>query len=214
MDIKQRIGARIKATRKEVGLTVREVAEKTGSLKQARISNWEQGLRTPGPSETLLLADALDVSAAYLLCLTDQKEISDKADNLVTLVPIYNTEQVASLDKLDALDLLNYPRIPVEKQVAKNLSERAFAYRIEDNSMSPEYSLDDSVIVDPAKIPRPSQVALIVADGRVMIRKVRDKGKQGIDFVPLNQDWPVITISTIEDADVLGLVVEHRRYIP
>lgn len=213
MDIKEKIGSRIKAARKEAGLTVREVCEKSGSLKQARISNWEQGTRSPGPSEALLLARILGVSAAYLLCLTDQKDVSDKAENMITLVPLYSAEQVLSIQDINHYEVLDAQQIPVEKDVSAHLSEHAFAYKIEDNSMSPEYVPGDSVIIDPSKAPSPSQVALLVSDGRVMVRRIRDKGKEGIDFVPLNQDWPVVTLSNINEAKLLGLVIEHRRYV-
>ncbi|WP_457604303.1 helix-turn-helix domain-containing protein, partial [Legionella pneumophila] len=71
MDIREQIGNRITKARKELGITIKELAERTAELSPARISNWEQGTRSPGPMEAKLLADQLNVSAAYLLCLTD-----------------------------------------------------------------------------------------------------------------------------------------------
>ena len=68
--MKKMIGSRIAQARKANGLTIKELAEKTG-LSASRIGNWEQGTRSPGPSETKLLAEVLNIAGAWLLCLTD-----------------------------------------------------------------------------------------------------------------------------------------------
>lgn len=56
--------------RKANGLTIKVLAEMTG-LGAARIGNWEQGTRSPGPEEAKLLSSALNVASSWLLCLTD-----------------------------------------------------------------------------------------------------------------------------------------------
>ena len=56
MDIKKRIGERIVQSRKNLGLSIKALAEKTGSLAAARIGNWENGTRSPGPTEAMILA--------------------------------------------------------------------------------------------------------------------------------------------------------------
>lgn len=40
-------------------------------LGAARIGNWEQGTRSPGPEEAMVLSKELRVAASWLLCLTD-----------------------------------------------------------------------------------------------------------------------------------------------
>ena len=74
MDIREQIGNRITRSRKALGITIKALSERIGSLSAARISNWEQGTRSPGPIEAKLLASELHVSASYLLCLTDSPE--------------------------------------------------------------------------------------------------------------------------------------------
>lgn len=68
--MKKIIGGRITQARKANGLTIKALAEKTG-LGAARIGNWEQGTRSPGPEEAKVLSSELQVAASWLLCLTD-----------------------------------------------------------------------------------------------------------------------------------------------
>lgn len=70
MNMKKIIGSRITQARKANGLTIKILAEKTG-LGAARIGNWEQGTRSPGPAEVKLLSKVLNIAGAWLLCLTD-----------------------------------------------------------------------------------------------------------------------------------------------
>ncbi|MDW8961986.1 helix-turn-helix transcriptional regulator [Legionella pneumophila subsp. fraseri] len=68
--MKKIIGGRIAQARKANGLTIKALAERTG-LGAARIGNWEQGTRSPGPEEAKVLSGELQVAASWLLCLTD-----------------------------------------------------------------------------------------------------------------------------------------------
>lgn len=70
MNMKKIIGSRIAQARKANRLTVKVLAEKTG-LGAARIGNWEQGTRSPGPEEAKHLSKVLQVAASWLLCLTN-----------------------------------------------------------------------------------------------------------------------------------------------
>ncbi|RYW88283.1 XRE family transcriptional regulator [Legionella pneumophila] len=70
MNMKKIIGSRITQARKANGLTIKQLAEKTG-LGAARIGNWEQGTRSPGPEEAKLLSKALNIAGSWLLCLTN-----------------------------------------------------------------------------------------------------------------------------------------------
>lgn len=68
--MKKIIGGRITQARKANGLTIKVLAERTG-LGAARIGNWEQGTRSPGPFEAKVLSKELRVAASWLMCLTD-----------------------------------------------------------------------------------------------------------------------------------------------
>lgn len=72
--MKKEIGRRISDARKEKGFTLKKLGEKAGGLSPTRIANWEHGLRTPGPLEVKQLAAALDISPAFLMGFTEEKE--------------------------------------------------------------------------------------------------------------------------------------------
>ena len=64
---------RLKHARLVRGLKQEELAERMGHVcVPSMISNYETGTRTPGARNLLDLADALDVSADYLLGRSDE----------------------------------------------------------------------------------------------------------------------------------------------
>lgn len=83
MNMKKIIGSRITQARKANGLTIKVLAERTG-LGVARIGNWEQGTRSPGPEEAMVLSKELMVAASWLLGLTNDVT-GEKLENAVTL---------------------------------------------------------------------------------------------------------------------------------
>lgn len=72
VSLKEEIGRRIRGARDRQGWSLEELANRTGWLKKSRISNYEQGTRTPGPEEAMALGKALGVSAAWILCVDDE----------------------------------------------------------------------------------------------------------------------------------------------
>lgn len=60
------LGSRLRESIREMGITQKELSEVTG-LTQAAISRYVNGNRQPGAQNIGILADALGVSADYLL---------------------------------------------------------------------------------------------------------------------------------------------------
>jgi transcriptional regulator with XRE-family HTH domain len=59
-------GQRLKELREQAGLSQKELADKVG-LSQRAVSHWEQGLREPGWSNVVALAEALGVNCLAFL---------------------------------------------------------------------------------------------------------------------------------------------------
>ena len=64
------INERIKELRKAQGLTQVQLAEKCG-FTQGAITDWEMGKKQPSAEAIIALCKALDISADYLLGLSD-----------------------------------------------------------------------------------------------------------------------------------------------
>lgn len=69
---KEVIGNRVRKLRDELNLTLRELGVILG-LRGSRISNWEQGSRTPELDEIQNMARYFRVSAAYLAGFTEER---------------------------------------------------------------------------------------------------------------------------------------------
>ena len=80
----RRIGERLRQARHDQGLSLSELAERTGCYSKSRISNYEQGLRRMGLEEALVLSEALGhVSATFLLCLDDTPPLAPEEADLL-----------------------------------------------------------------------------------------------------------------------------------
>lgn len=228
MNIKQKIGERIAECRKNLGLNIKQLSEKTGSLAAARISNWENGTRSPGPSEAILLAKALDVAASYLLCLSNDihGEIvgpEDVLPRMLPIIPINNTHQdKKSLKKLieNTSPFSDSTKVSLEHTSKQQASKNTFATTLIDNSMQPAFLSGDIVIVDPDRQPKPGDFVLahIVSTNENIIRKYRETDEhtaknKSYELTALNADWRTVRISSGKEAEIIGAVIEHRKYL-
>lgn len=228
MDIKKRIGQRILQSRKKLGLSIKALSEKTGTLAAARIGNWENGTRSPGPTEAMILARALNVAASYLLCLSDDErgEIAIQESLLPRSVPMVllsSAHQYIQLSKQhDDISVLPevIGKISLENRSKEIASKKAFAVTVVDNSMHPKFSMNDIVIVDPEKKSQPGDFVLahIAASGNNIIRKYRESDQHSLknksfELIALNPDWGIVRVSNANEAIILATVVEHRAYL-
>ena len=218
LNIKEEIGRRILAARKAKRLTQKALGELTDDLKQSRINNWENGIRTPGPEEIKQLARALDVSPAYLMCLTEQpNEISIER----CFIPLLNHIQ-ASDPKIhtQAIKHQEYSGeasfIPVNAEFAGRLGKYAFALKMTDDSMIPEMRINDIQIIDPSASPNPSDYVAVKISGKpeVVICQYKKLSFTSSEFelMTLNDNWPNITVNENVQVEIVGKVVQNTRY--
>lgn len=216
LDIKKAIGERICEARKAKGLTLKELGNIAGDLKQTRLTNWEKGARTPGPEEIKLLASALDVSAAYLMCLSDDKEsFSSKGPS--RLVPLLNSHQVSDFSSYVQTENQNeMTMIAISLELLPNLSDNAFAFKIVDESMMPEFRVNDVIIIDPNLSPKPSDFVVAVVEGEVIVRKFKQlsasKDSNEYELVALNDDWANSHVKSNEQGRyIAGTMLQNIR---
>lgn len=220
MSIKEKIGNRITQSRKALGITIKELAERTGELSAARISNWEQGTRSPGPNEAKLLAQVLNVSASFLLCLTDNPsgELSSSS-NAIRVMPIITLDKAhlyeSALDQENILEDIK-TKIIIDNVLGRTPGQNSFAVLLTDNSMEPEFNKNDLIIVDTDVKPNPGDfvVAHIPNNAKNFLRKYSESYSSDsiYQLLPNNDLWPVIEVKAHSDAIMIGTVIEHRRF--
>jgi len=98
-------------------------------------------------------------------------------------------------------------------------SELSFALRVIGRSMQPLFERGDYIVVDPNVPPMPGDivVAKLDAENAATLKKYRPRGNDEngdpvIELVPLNEDWPTLTIDSAHRGRIIGTVVEHRKY--
>lgn len=219
MELKTKIGNRITQSRKALGITIKELAARTKSLSAARISNWEQGTRSPGPLEAKILADQLNVSASYLLCLTDspQGEFSITRGQNFQRIPV-----LLQRDAPRAKEIIEENNNKASEQLivvddfnkSKN-SEHLFAVIIEDNSMQGDFNLGDVAIVDPGLLPKPGDfvLAYVSAKQQTVLRKYREAKDYLFQLLASNELWIPLNVKKPNEVSLIGVVVEHRRFL-
>lgn len=218
MDTKEQISNRITKSRKALGITIKELSARTTSLSPARISNWEQGTRSPGPMEAKLLAEHLNVSASYLLCLTEnpQGELALNSENGMRYVPVLSMKESVHMKEITAQNSFASENTVIVDRFNKSCkSPLLFAAIVEDNSMQPELNPGDVVVVDGESMPKPGNyvLAYLCQKKQTVFRKYGEA--EGCLFQLLaNSDlWATVSIKQPEEAEILGVVVEIRKYL-
>ncbi|HHU0103059.1 TPA: helix-turn-helix domain-containing protein [Legionella pneumophila] len=224
MNIKEKIGERIFQERQAKGLTRKALAELTDDLKPSRINNWERGTRTPGPEEIKQLAEALEVAPAYLMCLTDEKQVKQEFPWLGALVPLLDAKQAC--DPKTVIQAIREDSeqhavsfIPLSPEISQKLGENAFAFRVQDDSMAPELKVGDVLIVDPDQVVRPGGLVVVqIQDmSEATVRRYKqlsaDSSIQPYELIPSNENWASIRASNSSKHEITGVVSALFRYV-
>lgn len=229
MDIKHRIGERITLSRKNLGLSIKALSEKTGSLlTAARIGNWENGSRSPGPTEAMILSKALNVAASYLLCLSSdvRGEIVLQEEFLPRVIPVIPLSSIDCNKKTLKKHNENltpftesHAKISLEYKLKETISENVFATIVAGNSMNPRFFAEDIIVVDPDLKPQPGDFVLahIASTSENIVRKYRESDQstsknKSYELIALNPDWGIIRASNANEVAIIGTVIEHREY--
>ncbi|WP_010654228.1 LexA family protein [Fluoribacter dumoffii] len=225
MNVKEKIGQRIKHERTTKGLTRKALAELTENLNISRINNYERGERTPGPEEITQLAKALEVSPAFLMGLSDDRngEIS-RNSGVGTLIPLLDYKQACDPDfYIQRIKEELHPEkisfVAVNHEHPEQLDENAFALQIRDTSMEPEFRINDILILNPSTKVNPGDfvAAIIGNNDEIVIRKFKQlsisKLEESYELVALNNDWANIHIDKDNGCTIIACVILLIRKI-
>ncbi|WP_208179103.1 LexA family transcriptional regulator [Sinorhizobium medicae] len=219
------LGEQISAARRAKKLRQHIVAEELGVTVQA-VSQWERDKTVPSPMNLMRLSRLLGVKFDGLEILKHIPMFAKPATYAPLLGPFTTLfygpgkqdDDPPYFDDFGDFIAFEDPKtemIPISWDPIGNV----FAMRIEDRSMAPNFLPGDIIIVDAGIKPEPGNFVVGQAyptKGGVF-RKYRLKGtdadgKEVVDLVPLNSDFPTTTITVTSTGEITGCLREHRRF--
>ena len=226
---------RLRAKRKERGLTQEQLAAQLNVTVQA-ISNWETNKSGASHQNIVALSKVLTVNWGWL----GYGEEVDDPDRLVEEKTIeggygnscltYSREEIslwaqrfptAEVEIVEMLDLMPGDLDTPYREtldVRFSPSGKLFATSIITESMRPEFDLNDLIIFDTGIEPAPGDYVMCYngQSRKVVFRKLRkvtlENGSNVDHLIPLNPDYPLISVNPAKSDRILGTLIEHRRY--
>ena len=185
--------------RKARGLTQVELAKYTG-LSRSQIGNYETGVRQPKPEIQELLADFFNVKLDYLM---------DRANSTINKIPVLG-KVIAGIPIEAVEEIIDY------EEISESMAQQGefFALQIKGSSMEPKFSEGDVVVVRKQEDVDNGDIAIVLVNGNEATVKKIKKFENGINLIPTNPDYDVLTYSTEEIKNlpvrIIGKVVELR----
>lgn len=197
----------LKSKRKELNLTMKQVADFVG-VSEATVSRWESGnIANMGRDKIALLSQILKITpgaiAGYDLY---QKEFNKKTGVKIPVLGL-----VRAGIPMDAVEyIIDY------EEISEDMARQGefFGLQIKGDSMEPKISEGDVVIVRKQPDVESGEIAIVLVNGdEATIKKVQ-KFNGGINLIPSNPAYDVITYTNEQieklPVRVLGKVVELR----
>lgn len=193
----------IKNYRTSHGLSLRDFAKSVG-VSHSYISQLEKGeIRYPSYERMELIAKAMGATTEWI------KKEMDGERNAIK-VPVLG-KVIGGLPIEASQEIIDYEEIT--KEMAK--TGEFFALKVKGDSMSPEISEGDVVIVKKQSDVDSGQVAIVLVNGNEATIKRVKKLENGIMMIPFNQTYSpwAYTAEEIESlpVQIIGRVVECRK---
>lgn len=215
---------KLKARRKELKLTQKEIADQLGISYQA-YSAWERGVKAPSKEKVSQLEQILSVPKGYfteieIVRLYDTLSSQGKAQ-VVTyareLVQKERSQKVMSISKklyeyhvyekmsagigASVYDDRNYDTVYFDEELAHD-----FASWVSGDSMEPKYHNGSVALIRETGFDYDGAVYAVVCNNQTYIKRVyREEG--GLRLVSINPKYKDIFISYDEDPRVVGIIV-------
>ncbi|OFN94998.1 MULTISPECIES: XRE family transcriptional regulator [Streptococcus] len=215
---------KLKARRKELKLTQREIAEKLGISFQA-YSAWERGIKEPSKEKVAQLENILKVSKGYFtqieivrlyhsLSKQGQEKVVLYARNLsqeekaqkVTAMPerLYEYrvyERMSAGIGASVYDDQNFDTVYFNEELAHD-----FASWVSGDSMEPKYQNGSVALIRETGFDYDGAVYAVVCNNQTYIKRVY-REENGLRLVSINPKYKDILISYEEDPRIVGIIV-------
>ena len=215
---------KLKARRKELKLTQREIAEKLGISFQA-YSAWERGIKEPSKEKVSQLENILKVSKGYFtqieivrlyhsLSKQGQEKVVLYARNLsqeekaqkVTAMPerLYEYrvyERMSAGIGASVYDDQNFDTVDYNEELAHD-----YASWVSGDSMEPKYQNGSVALIRETGFDYDGAVYAVVCNNQTYIKRVY-REEDGLRLVSINPKYKDIFISYEEDPRIVGIIV-------
>ena len=215
---------KLKARRKELKLTQKDIADQLGISYQA-YSAWERGVKEPSKEKINRLEQLLKVPKDYfteIVIVRLYNTLSNKGKNQVVeyardLVKKEKIQQVISVseklyeyrvyEKMSAgigasvYDDRNYDTVYFNEELAHD-----FASWVSGDSMEPKYHDGSVALIRETGFDYDGAVYAVVCNSQTYIKRVY-REKDGLRLVSINPKYKDIFISYDEDPRVVGIIV-------
>lgn len=204
------VGKRIKQAREKLGLTQAELARQVGVSRTA-VGMWENGAAFPQHKNVPRLSEILGLHPASF----DPYSGS-------TVTPVLTSSYTNQIPVLDWTELQAWSGGEINMgatasreflQVDSSIGKRTIALRIKDESMCPDFRINDEILIDPDLEPEEDDCVLvrITKTGQEVFRHYVPRRGGAYDLLAENPEWPTVTINATNPAEMLGVLIEHRR---
>lgn len=207
---------RVKARMLELGIRQIDLHHMTG-VSKAGVNKWCNLDVVPAGDSFMKLCRALQCSPDWLVTGkgTPNEGNVSVADMGSTKIPIINYVQAgcwtesAECRELDGS--IKYITTDLD------VGGRTFAVEIQGDSMLPEFSEGDVVLIDPDEPHHPGDFVVAKnGEHEATFKKYKPRGynaegHEWFELVPLNDNYPPMR-SDICQIKIIGTMVEHRRY--
>lgn len=215
---------KLKARRKELKMTQKDIADQLGISYQA-YSAWERGIKTPSKDKVKQLEKILKVPMGYFTEIEIVRlynTLSNKSKNQVVeyareLVQKEKTQQIVSVsenlyeyhvyEKMSAgigasvYDDRDYDIVYFDEELAHDFASWVFG-----DSMEPKYHNGSVALIRETGFDYDGAVYAVVCNNQTYIKRVY-REEEGLRLVSINPRYDDIFISYDEDPRVVGIVV-------
>lgn len=207
------VADQIKKWRQVAGLSQEQLAEEVGVTRSA-INQWEKKTPKLRPQHIMALAKTLGrPPSTFEQFGGGTLTPADGKRHAILLLEWEDLKHLSVGGKV----LKEALKRPTYTDVGEDISKKAKAFIVKDDSMKPVFRPGDEVIIDPDVDPKdtdtePDYVLVrIVKTGEEVFRRYVARRGGAYDLVAENEDWDTVSISNRNPGEMLGVLVEHRK---
>ena len=211
------VGDRIRRLRKSLGLTQVKLAQMLG-IKAPSVVQWESDKTNLSGENLLNAAKLFGVTPDYILYGGEIEQSAapnmEMAQPDIHRIPVISCVQAGVWTAPNEIRECDGNMAYITTDL--DLGQRAFAIVIRGNSMEPEFTEGDLVLIDPDEPLHPGDFVVAKnGEEEATFKKYRPRGysedgKEIFELAPLNDDYATMR-SDRQPIQIIGTMVEHRR---